>query len=70
MTAITDYGGQHLVTFGDKAFKSAGHYASPEFLQMLDFDLKQGQPDQVLSRLNSIVITESLATALFGKDGA
>lgn len=66
MTAITNYGGELVVANGEKSFRHSGYFVSKEFLQMFDFDLIQGQPSSVFNKLESAVISASLASALFG----
>ncbi len=66
--ARTDGGWQqHLIRYGDKSLKKQGHYVDPAFLDMFTFPLKRGNRAAVLKETNSIVLTESLAGALFGK---
>ncbi len=65
---VTDWGGPHLVAVGDKRINKKAYYASEEFLEMFEFPLIKGSASQVLDQPASIVVTESMAHALFGDD--
>lgn len=61
-------GTQKLLSLGDEKLKVVGSYVDPAFLNMFSFPLAKGNASTALSNLNSIVITESLATKMFGKE--
>jgi putative ABC transport system permease protein len=42
--------------------------ADPDFLTMFSFPMKQGDPETALNNVYSIVITESMATKMFGNE--
>lgn len=65
-TVVTDWGGDHLFTVGDKRINKRAHYASEEFLEMFQFPLAKGNAASVLDEPTSIVITESMAKMFFG----
>jgi len=65
---VTDWGGDHLITVGDKRLIKKAYYASEEFLEMFEFPLLQGTASQVMDDPRSIVITQSTAKALFGDE--
>jgi putative ABC transport system permease protein len=65
-SAVSDWGGDHLLTVGDKRLNKRGFYASEDFLTMFEFPLIKGSADKVLSEPYNIVITESMAKAFFG----
>lgn len=65
-TAVADWGGTHLLKAGDTRITQDGFYVSEEFLEMFEFPLLVGDPATVLDDPSSIVITETLAHALFG----
>jgi putative ABC transport system permease protein len=67
-SVVTDWGGNHLLTVGDKRMNKKGFYVSEEFLEMFEFKLITGNADQVLDEPRSIVITESTAKAYFGDE--
>lgn len=64
--AITDWGGDHLLTVGENRLTKRGYWASEEFLEMFEFPLLTGQASQVMDDPRSIVISASTAKALFG----
>ncbi len=65
-TTATDWGGDHLLTVGDKRITKQAYYAGEEFLTMFEFPLVTGAANQVLTEPGSIVLSESTAKALFG----
>jgi len=67
-SVVTDWGGQHLITVGEKRLLKNGYFVSEEFLEMFEFQLATGSTAQVLDDPSSIVITESTAKALFGNE--
>jgi putative ABC transport system permease protein len=66
--AVSDWGGGHLLTVGEKGLMKDGYYVSEEFLEMFEFELVSGNAAQVLDDPRSIVITQSTAKALFGDE--
>lgn len=67
-TAVSDWGGERLLTVGDKRITKRGFYVSEEFLTMFEFPLLKGSPNKVLTEPGSIVISEATAKALFGDE--
>ncbi len=65
-TTVTDWGGDHLFTVGDKRITKRSFYAGEEFLEMFQFPLVKGSAKSVLDDPSSIVITESMAKVFFG----
>ncbi len=55
-----------LIEYGDNGFYEDGLYASEHFLEVFSFPLIRGDKQTALVNPNSIVITESLASRLFG----
>ncbi|REG82540.1 ABC transporter permease [Algoriphagus antarcticus] len=51
----------------DKRIKLNGFYAMPDFLQILRYDVLQGDPNQMLTENNHVILTEKGAISLFGK---
>jgi len=64
-TAVSDWGASHLIVAGDVRVLKKGYYVSSEFLEIFRFPLLKGEPSKVLDDHSSIVISESLAKALF-----
>jgi putative ABC transport system permease protein len=54
------------LVWGNNKFNKKGKYVDPDFLKMLNFPLVKGNPETALNDPNSIILTESLAKALFG----
>ncbi len=67
-TVITNWGEGFLLTSGENKITKVGLAASEDFLKMFTFPLLQGDVNTALSDQNSIVLTESLAKALFGDE--
>jgi putative ABC transport system permease protein len=65
-TAVSNWGGQSLLTVGNVRLKKSSYYVTEEFLEMFRFPLLAGQPETVLDDPNSIVLTERAARELFG----
>ena len=61
-----DWGEGHSLLVGDKKILKHGHFADPDILRIFSFPLVKGNVDNALKDTYSIVITESLAKALFG----
>lgn len=66
--AVTDWGGEHLITVGENRLLKQGYWVSEEFLEMFEFPLSVGNATQVLDDPPSIVITESMAKSLFDEE--
>jgi len=67
-TVVTDWGGDHLVTVGENRFIKKAYWASEEFLEMFEFPLISGDASQVMADPRSIVISQSMAKALFADE--
>ncbi|WP_074237694.1 ABC transporter permease [Chitinophaga niabensis] len=59
-----------LLSVGDKKMLKSGRMVDTGFLQMFTFPMLEGNPATALNDVNSMVLTESTAKALFGGDGA
>lgn len=64
------YNNTFLFAWNDQKLKATGTMVDPDFLDMFTFPLLQGNPENVLSDVNSVVITESLAEKIFGNQDA
>jgi putative ABC transport system permease protein len=64
--AETDYMSPHVLTVGDKKLSETGGQMGSDFLKMFQFPLLSGNRNELLNDPYSIVLTESLAKALFG----
>jgi putative ABC transport system permease protein len=65
---VMDWGDNHLLTAGETRVIKRGYWASEEFFEMFDFPLVAGDATQVLDAPPSIVVSQSLAKALFGDE--
>jgi putative ABC transport system permease protein len=63
-----DWGSNFLFTIGDKKLTVRGNIVDSNFLQVFTFPLVKGNPALVLKDMHSIVLTETLARKLFGKE--
>ncbi|MFT6868121.1 MAG: putative ABC transport system permease protein [Cyclobacteriaceae bacterium] len=67
-TCVTGWGGDRLLTVGEKRIIKEGYFVSNEFLEMFEYPLLAGNAETVLDDPSSIVITQGLAEVLFGKE--
>jgi len=58
------------IRFSDQEieFLEKGLYVSPDFLRMFSFRFLEGDPDQALSSLDNIAISEQMAQKFFGSE--
>ncbi|HRP54860.1 ABC transporter permease [Agriterribacter sp.] len=61
-----DWGGMHSLAVENGKFSKNGRFADPDFLQMFTFPVIKGNLNTALNDPSSIVLTASLAKALFG----
>src|SRR5436190_12998132 len=66
--AETDGFGMHGLKVGDKKFYINGGQVGNDFLKMFQYNLLEGNANTVLNNPYSIVLTQSTAKALFGKE--
>jgi putative ABC transport system permease protein len=66
--ALASWNFEHLLNYGDQKIKRSGMFVEPFLPEMLTLDLIQGTYDDVLRNPNSILLSESAARALFGKE--
>jgi ABC-type antimicrobial peptide transport system permease subunit len=59
---------RYYLSIGDKRIKSSSRFADPDFLGMFSFPVIKGNAATALDNPSSIVLTASLATALFGQE--
>lgn len=56
-----------LFTADETRLKATGTIVDPDFLKIFSFPLVEGDVESVLSDINAVVITETLAKRMFGK---
>jgi putative ABC transport system permease protein len=64
----SSYPEAHLIGNGENSFKTNAVFADNDFLKMLDYKFLQGNPDQALQKVNTVILTASLAKRLFGNE--
>jgi ABC-type antimicrobial peptide transport system permease subunit len=60
--------GWNAFQYEEARFDARGAYVDDEFLAMFDFPLLNGDTSTVLDEVNSVVLTEELASKLFGNE--
>ena len=63
-----DWGSNFLFSIGEKRLTERGTMVDSNFLQVFTFPLLKGNPALVLNDMHSIVLTETFARKLFGKE--
>ncbi|MBX2900033.1 MAG: ABC transporter permease [Cyclobacteriaceae bacterium] len=64
-TSLAYWSYEQLLTVGETKIRQEGQFATPEFLEMFQFPFVKGSA-AALKDPSSLIITESLATTLFG----
>jgi putative ABC transport system permease protein len=62
-----DWGSVHSLVTENRKFKKQGYYVDPDFLKIFTYPIIRGNVETALREPNSIVLTESLAKAMFGQ---
>ena len=62
------YPNSQLISYKDNKIKNKGIFADPAFLKILDYNFLKGEANQSLQNINTVIITNSLAGKLFGKE--
>lgn len=66
VTNTFDHINNEVLSVDDNNIKAKGLYASTDFFKLFSYELLHGNKDQVLVDKKSIILTEDLATRLFG----
>ncbi|MEB2782377.1 ABC transporter permease [Algoriphagus sp. C2-6-M1] len=66
---VTDYA-DFLITVGNKKLNENGVFVDPEFFDVFDFPLLEGNSSSALDNPYNIVVTEDFARKLFGTENA
>jgi len=64
----TDWGGSHSLVTGDKKLNPFGLTVGADFLRMFPYPMVKGNANSAFADPNSIILTESIAKALFGDE--
>lgn len=64
----TTYPRKQLITVGDNKINSSAIFADQNFIKILDYKFLEGNSAQVLKDVNTIILTKSFATKLFGNE--
>jgi putative ABC transport system permease protein len=64
--APPDWFQKFTLSAGDKNLKAIGQYAGKDYFNIFSFKLLSGQKDKVLANKDNIVISDELATKLYG----
>ncbi|WP_158796112.1 ABC transporter permease [Pedobacter sp. L105] len=64
----SSYPREDMVSNGEKNFKKNAIYADPDFLKIFDYKFIKGNPGTALKNVNSIILTKTMAKALFGEE--
>ena len=67
-TSHSTYPQEQLISNGEKNFKKKAVYTDPSFLKIFDYKLIKGNPNTVLTNVNSVILTETMAKNLFGDE--
>jgi putative ABC transport system permease protein len=65
---VTTHQQSHVLTYGDNRFKKQGYTVSKHFFDVFSWEFIKGNAATALPDAYAIVLTESTAKALFGKD--
>jgi len=63
-----DYWGEAKIAYGETSFMKSGAFVDPSFLEMFSFPFIEGDPKTAFTEPLSVVITQSLAHAIFGDE--
>ncbi|WP_316827776.1 ABC transporter permease [Pedobacter miscanthi] len=64
----TTYPRKQLITVGDNKINSNAVFADQNFIKILDYKFLEGNSSTVLKDVNTIILTRSFATKLFGNE--
>jgi putative ABC transport system permease protein len=67
-TSHSTYPQEQLISNGEKNFKKKAVYTDPSFLKIFDYRLIKGNPNAVLTNINTVILTRTLAKNLFGDE--
>ena len=65
---ITDWGTNTIISYGEKKLKKTWSSVEMPFFEMFTFPFVKGSAKTAFTDINSVVLTESMAKALFGDE--
>jgi len=65
---VEPFQGAGQLSYGKNSFRKTGVFVDPSIFKMFKYHFIQGNPSQALGNINSIVITQDLASTLFGRE--
>lgn len=68
ISSHSSYPEQQLITYQNNSFRKAAVYSDPEFIKIMDYKFLKGNPAQVLQKVNTVILTETMAKNLFGNE--
>ena len=69
-STVAGWGADRLLTYGEKRVIQQGYYVGEEFLDMFEYEVVAGDKESAFDEINSIVITQKLASILFEDEDA
>ncbi len=67
---LSTFNGRMLLEYGNKKFDELSIYVDPNFFQIFDYKLLEGNPDKPFDDNRSIVLSKTTAEKYFGKEPA
>lgn len=67
---LSTFNGRVLLEYGNKKFDELSIYVDPNFFQIFDYKLLEGNPDKPFDDIRSIVLSKTTAEKYFGKEPA
>src|SRR5688500_3435999 len=68
---VASFSGENLIQYEDNKFYESGAYVADSTLfDVLTYEFKEGNPKKALTDANTVVLSEPLATKLFGNESA
>ncbi|RAJ32893.1 ABC transporter permease [Pedobacter cryoconitis] len=64
----SSYPQEQVISNEEKSFKKKAVYADPSFLKIFDYKIIKGSSNGVLTNINSVILTETMARNLFGNE--
>lgn len=66
--SVDDYGGDHVLKYNETILKKRGYVTNSSFLKIFGWKFTKGNAANAFGNPESIVVTESMAKALFGNE--